>query len=302
MPQASSLRSWGLCAVVAATLALPPVAPLRAQSLGLGEPGDQTPVEVLADNGIEWMRDGKRFVARGNASAKRGDTTVYADTLTAHYREIAGGKTELWRLDADGHTRIASPTETATGDNAVYDIDSSVMVLTGKPLVKLVTPDTTVTAKTSLEYWNLKKMAVARGDAVVVRDQRRLQADTLTAYFADGATKKTAAKPAKASGTNKGGDLEIVDAFGHVVITTKTEVVTGDRGRYNLKTGIATVLDNVTLTRGTDSLKGEYAVVDMNSGVSTLYARAPGAKTDKPAQVRGVFVPKKAEPVPGATP
>ena len=301
MRQANSLRSWCLCAVVLAAMALPPMQPARAQSLGLGEPGDQTQIEVLADNGIEWMRDGKRFVARGNASAKRGDTTVYADTLTAHYRETDGGKSELWRLDADGHTRIASPTETATGDNAVYDIDSGVMVLTGKPVSKLVTPDTTITAKTSLEYWNLKRMAVARGDAVVVRDQRRLQADTLTAYFADGATKKTAAKPARSGGT-QGGDLETVDAFGHVVITTKTEVVTGDRGRYNLKTGVATILDNVTLTRGTDSLKGQYAVVDMNSGVSTLYARAPGAKTDKPAQVRGVFVPKKAEPVPGATP
>jgi len=301
MPQANSLRSWGLCAVVLAAVALPPGTPARAQSLGLGAPGDQTPVEVLADNGIEWMRDGKRFVARGNASAKRGDTTVYADTLTAHYRETQGGKSELWRLDADGHTRITTPTETATGDNAVYDIDSGVMVLTGKPVSKLVTPDTTITAKTSLEYWNLKRMAVARGDALVVRDQRRLQADTLTAYFADGAKRKTPAKPAK-SGTQNSGDLETVDAFGHVVITTKTEVVTGDRGRYNVKTGVATILDNVTLTRGTDSLKGQYAVVNMNSGVSTLYARAPGAKTDKPAQVRGVFVPKKAEPLPGATP
>ena len=300
MPHASNLRSWGLCAVVLAAMALPPAA-ARAQSLGLGDAGDQTPVEVLADNGIEWMRDGKRFVARGNASAKRGDTTVFADSLTAHYRESDGGKNELWRLDADGHTRIASPTETATGDNAIYDIDSGVMVLTGKPGVKLVTPDTTITAKTSLEYWNLKRMAVARGDALVVRDQRRLQADTLTAYFADGATKKAAAKPTK-SGKTQGGDLETVDAFGHVVITTKTEVVTGDRGRYNLKTGIATILDNVTLTRGQDSLKGQYAVVDMNSGVSTLYARAPGAKGDKPAQVRGVFVPKKADPIPGATP
>lgn len=301
MPHASNLRSWGLCAAVLAAMALPPIA-ARAQSLGLGDAGDQTPVEVLADNGIEWMRDGKRFVARGNASAKRGDTTVFADSLTAHYRESDGGKNELWRLDADGHTRIASPTETATGDNAVYDIDSGVMVLTGKPGVKLVTPDTTITAKTSLEYWNLKRMAVARGDAVVVRDQRRLQADTLTAYFGDAATKKPAAKPAKSGSGNRGGNLETVDAFGNVVITTKTEVVTGDRGRYNLKTGIATILDNVTLTRGQDSLKGQYAVVDMNTGVSTLYARAPGAKTDKPAQVRGVFTPKKADPIPGATP
>ncbi|MGE4529008.1 MAG: LptA/OstA family protein, partial [Rhodospirillaceae bacterium] len=83
-----------------------------------------------------------------------------------------------------------------------------------------------------------------------------------------------------------------------VVITTKTETVTGDKGRYNVKTGIATILNNVNLTRGTDTLKGAYAVVNMNTGVSTLYSQLPGAKAEKPSPVRGHFTPKKAEPLP----
>ncbi len=291
MPNVLDRRAAALAALLLAGIALAPAA--HAQSLGLGGAGDTQPVEVLADNGIEWMRDGKRFVARGNASATRGDTTVYADTLTAHYREGAGGKTELWRLDADGHLRIVSPTETATGDTAVYDIDAAVLVMKGKPEVKLVTPDTTITATDAVEYWSAKRMAVARGNALVVREGRTLKADVLTAYFAEGNAKPQANK---AAGT---GNVETVDAFGHVTIKTKTETVTGERGRYNAKTGIATILGDVTLTRGTDSLKGQYAVVNMNSGVSTLYAAAPGAKTDKPAPVRGVFTPKKAEPLPG---
>ncbi len=266
--------------------------PAAAQSLGFGAPGEQTPVEVLADNGIEWMRDGKRFVAHGNASATRGETTVYADTLTAHYREGKTGKSELWRLDAQGHVRIASPTETASGDVAVYDIGSAVLVLRGEPVAKLVTPDTVVTARDELEYWDAKRFAVARGDAVVVRDGRTLKADIVTAYFAP----KSAQKPQK--GKAKGGDIDAVDAHGHVTITSKTEVATGDRGRYNVKTGIATLLDNVTLTRGGDTLNGAYAVVNMNTGVSTLYSQVPGAKTDKPKPVRGKFIPKKAEPLP----
>lgn len=286
-------RSALALAVLLAGLAAAPAA--YAQSLGLGDGNDQTPVEVLADNGIEWMRDGKRFVARGNAQATRGDTTVYADTLTAHYRETQGGKSELWRLDADGHLRIVSPTETATGDTAVYDLDSKVLVLKGKPVAKLVTPDTTITAKDTLEYWSEKRFAVARGDAFVSREGRTLKADVLTAYFAPESAKP--AKPKKGADT---GRVDTVDAFGNVVIKTKTETVTGERGRYNAKTGIATILNNVVLTRDKDSLKGQYAVVDMNTGVSTLYAAPPGTKVEKPAPVRGVFTPKKAEPVPGS--
>jgi len=265
----------------------------------MGAPDDPTPVEVLADNGIEWMRDGKRFVARGNTSATRNDTTVYADTLTAHYRQNEAGKSELWRLDADGHVRIVSPTETATGDTAVYDIGAAVLVLRGVPNAKLVTPDTTVTATEQLEYWDAKRFAVARGNAVVIRDDRTLKADTVVAYFVP----KTAAKPAKKSSKSStpgaGSDIDVVDAHGHVVITTKTEVVTGDKGRYNTKTGIATLLNNVTLTRGTDAMNGAYAVVNMNTGVSTLYSQLPGAKAEKPAPVRGHFIPKQAEPMPG---
>lgn len=286
-------RSAVALAVLLAGLAAAPAA--RAQSLGLGDGNDQTPIEVLADNGIEWMRDGKRFVARGNAQATRGDTTVYADTLTAHYREGQGGKSELWRLDGDGHLRIVSPNETATGDTAVYDLDSKVLVLKGKPVAKLVTPDTTITARDTLEYWSEKRFAVARGDAFVRREGRTLKADVLTAYFAPENAKP--AKPQKGADT---GRVDTVDAFGNVVIKTKTETVTGERGRYNAKTGIATILNNVVLTRDKDSLKGQYAVVDMNTGVSTLYAAAPGTKVDKPAPVRGVFTPKKADPVPGS--
>ncbi len=288
-------RVWLLAGL---TLLAAPM-PASAQSLGFGAPGDQAPVEVLADNGIEWMRDGKRFVARGNASAARGDTTVYADSLTAHYREDKAGKSELWRLDADGRVRITSPTDTATGDTAVYDIGASVLVLRGKPNAKLVTPDTTITARDDLEYWDIKRFAIARGDAVVIREGRTLKADIVTACFAPKTAQKTKSK--KTTGANRGGDVDAVDAHGHVVITTKTEVATGDRGHYNVKTGTATLLDNVTLTRGTDTLNGAYAVINMNTGVSTLYSKAPGAKLDKPSPVRGKFTPKRAEPLPEET-
>lgn len=293
MPHVLDRRALALAILIAGLAAAPGA---RAQSLGFGEAGDQSPVEVLADNGIEWMRDGKRFVARGNAQATRGDTTVYADTLTAHYREGAGNKSELWRLDGEGHLRISSPTETATGDTAVYDIDAKVLVLRGKPVAKLVTPDTVITAKDTLEYWSEKRLAVARGEAYVSREGRTLTADVLTAHFASSSAPKPA-KPQKGADT---GRVELVDAFGNVTIKTKTETVTGERGRYNAKTGIATILNNVTLVRDKDTLKGQYAVVDMNTGVSTLYAAAPGSKVDKPAPVRGVFTPKKAEPTPGA--
>ena len=90
--------------------------------------------------------------------------------------------TEIYRLRAEGHVQIFTPTDRAQGDVAVYDIDQAVMVMTGHDL-RLTTPNEVLTARDTLEYWPQKHMAVARGDAVVVtRDARRVAADVLVAY------------------------------------------------------------------------------------------------------------------------
>ena len=72
----------------------------NAQSLSLGGVKGDVPIEVYAEDGIEWQQDGSIFVARGNARAVRGEVEVLSDELKAHYREGAGGHSEVWRLDA----------------------------------------------------------------------------------------------------------------------------------------------------------------------------------------------------------
>ena len=42
-----------------------------AQAQSVFTQGGDKPVEIEADNGIEWQRDAKAYVARGNARARR---------------------------------------------------------------------------------------------------------------------------------------------------------------------------------------------------------------------------------------
>ena len=46
---------------------------------------------------------------------------------------------------------------------------------------------------------------------------------------------------------------------------TATDIGRGDYGVYNADTGIVTLLGNVTITRGQDVIRGQYAVVDLNT-------------------------------------
>jgi lipopolysaccharide export system protein LptA len=94
-----------------------------AQAQNLVSGSKEAPVEISAEDGIEWQRDAKAYVARGNARAVRSGVAVYADTLTAFYRDGKDGEgQDIFRIDADGSVRIESKSEKAFGDKGVYHV------------------------------------------------------------------------------------------------------------------------------------------------------------------------------------
>ena len=242
--------------------------------------------------------------AAGKPGAPAGATTAAAPTSTpGALNDADTGNNEIYRLEAIGHVHIYTATDQAWGDHAVYDIDQAVLVLTGEHL-RLITPQDSMTARDSMEYWSQQHMAVGRGDAVVVTtDGRRIDGDVLVGYTTpsqqSGAAPATAAKPAAPAAPTKpgaaddpigaSGKLQKVDAFGHVVVRTATEIVYGDRGVYVPDTGIARLAGNVRITRGENQLNGNEAEVDLKTGVARLIA-TPGLR------VKGLVVPNDTNP------
>lgn len=259
------------------------LAPAGAQGLSLNPDNPDAPIEIYADEGIEWQRDGRKAIAHGNARAVQGEVTVRADRLIMHYRPREGGGNEVWRIEADGRVRVTSPDQTATGDYGVYEMDQEVLVLTGTP--KLVTPTEEISARRQIEFWTERNVAVARDEARVISEGRNLRADLLVAYFEETA----------------GGKKEVshVDAEGGVHISTATEIARAARAAYDAKSGIATLSGSVKITRGEDQLNGEYAEVNLNTGISRLLGAPP--QSGGKAQVRGIITPRGAQSPP-ATP
>ncbi|MCZ8143333.1 MAG: hypothetical protein O9273_16795 [Acetobacteraceae bacterium] len=268
------------------------------------------PIEVTARDGIEWRQNDQVVIARGAAQAVRGGVTIDADLLLARYRprggapvearppsEGPGGASEIWRLEAEGSVVITTATDRAEGDRAIYDLDQAVMVLTGNNL-RLTSPDNVLTARDTVEYWPQRRMAVARGDAVVVtKDDRRVRADVLVAYFREAPTEAAATRPqptrpAPEASPGSGGNLDRVEAFGRIEIRTPTEVVRGDTGIYTPPNSIARLLGNVRIVRGDNTLTGCEAIVNMDTGISRLVA-CPNER------VRGIIVPGEGQGLPG---
>ncbi len=288
------LRLFLLAGLAAAVLADPPAA---AQSLGGLATGSGAPLEIFADRGIEWLRSERKYVARGNALARQGDTQVAADVLTAHYRESgaaasgspdsgaadsgaadsgAGGQRggNIYRIVAEGNVVITSPDQVAYAERAVYFVDEQIAVLRGGNL-RLETAEEVVTARDSLEYWENYQgtpVAVARGDATVLADGRRLEAEELVATL----------RP------DDSGQTEIVqiDAFGEVEISSPEEYARGDRGVYYVKEEVAILAGDVRITQGETQLNGQRAEVNMATGVSRLLPTSGG-------RVQGILTPRE---------
>lgn len=236
------------------------------------------PLEITADQTLEWHRNDSRYIARGNAMARQGDVQIAAETLTADYRASAESSMDIYRLSAAGGVTIESQGNVATGDDATYDIDTGLAVMTGRDL-RLSSPDQVVTARERFEYRVTDGRLTAWGDAVVTRGADKLRADSVSALFHDD----------KATGKRV---LKQLTADGNVVITTATETVRGSNGVYDAATNIATLSGGVRIERGPNVLEGDKAEVNLTTNVSRML----GGAAETGGRVRGVFYPGSEKP------
>jgi len=266
-------------------------------------------LDVSADQSLEWYEDQHMYVARGHAKAIRGDLTVEADVLTAHERDKPeagkdqaaatpkpssqppsqpkvkdkskeGGTGDIDRMTADGNVVVTKPKQKVYGQHAVYDLDQSIMVVTGDNL-KYETEKETVTARDSLEYWEAKKIAVARGNAVADRGDRHVKGDVLTAEFRDG--------PDGAQ------ELWKMTAIGNVTVITKGDVSRGNQAVYDVDRDIAVLKGDVRITRANGmQLSGDLGEVNFKTNESRLLNEGKGrvrallpakSSPDKPQKV-----------------
>ncbi|HEX6093166.1 MAG TPA: LptA/OstA family protein [Dongiaceae bacterium] len=238
--------------------------PLAAQTgatdpLATGQAG--TPVEIEATEGIEWRRNDKTYIARGNATAVRGDLRVRANTLTARYREKAGGDNEIYQIEADGGVVLTQPGRTIYGNHAVYNLDSRTLTLTGGNL-RVVTAKETVTARDQLEYRERERLVIAQGEVMVESGARRIGADMMTGHFdrlADGSL-----------------SLARIEAEGNITVKTKDTFARSQKGEYDLGQDIMTLTGDVRITNGQNQFNGERAEVNVATGVSTLQGGGDG--------------------------
>ena len=224
------------------------------------------PIEIFADDGIEWHKNKSKYVALGNAKALSGTLSLESDRIEAYYKEEDSSNMNITEVRAKKNVIVQDKKMKITGgEYAEYKILRDYFLINGKNII-LTSEKNTLKSNKKLEYWRSKNIAIATGSAEAKKDNEFVVlADKLVWYLQERNQKTTVKK---------------LLGFNNVSIKTNNEVAFSDKAIYNNETEICKLYGNVKLQRGESFLIGEYAEVDLRSGISKLLP-APGTKLNE---------------------
>ena len=219
------------------------------------------PIEIFAEEGIEWHKNKNKYVAVGNAKVTSGSMTLQSDIIEAFYEEKNSSDMNITEVRAKKNVIIEdNKMKIVGGEYAEYNIFKDFFLIKGAKIT-LTSESNTLKSNEKLEYWRSKNIAIATGKAEAKKDQEFIVlADKLVWYLQE-SKKKT--------------EVKKLLGFNNVSIKTNNEVAFSDKAIYNNNTEICKLFGNVKLQRGESFLLGEYAEVDLKRGISKLLP-APG--------------------------
>jgi len=116
-----------------------------------------------------------------------------------------------------------------------------------------------------LDAYHEKRMVVFSGNAVATQGARTIRADRLTLYYRE--EKKPAGRPA--GGAEATGNLERVEAAGHVTVTEGERIVTGNEAIFDQDAQKITMTGDAVMREGANVVRGDRIIVFLheNRGV-----------------------------------
>lgn len=106
---------------------------------------DKEPIEIEASElQVEDKTNSATFV--GDVVVSQGDARLKTQRLRVYYDGDASGAVQqrISRLEASGQVQIAAKDQTATGDEASFDMKREIMIMTGREVVLSQGPNVVV--------------------------------------------------------------------------------------------------------------------------------------------------------------
>ena len=218
---------------------------------------------IVSDNGLIINQEQQTVKALKNVQITQGNSILTAPQVTLSYRKLKNGETEVTKFDAENKVTFTTPTQSATGTHLTFYKDPAEIqaVLKTLPAIKEINSSQAP-----------GQIVLIEGNAEVYEKPNKLTADKLYVLY-----------------DSKGEKIEKSVAVGNMAAQNETQKIQGEYGVYTTATEVASVYKNVVLTEKDSVLKGNYASLNMKTGISSL--TAPEQKNGKKGRVKGSIVP-----------
>ena len=123
------------------------------------------PVEIYAEQGIEWHKNDNKYLAIGNAIAKSGSMSVNSDRIEAFYEEKDSSGMDIKLVKAHKNVVVTDENLKIIGGRlAEYNLKKDYFSIIGKNLT-LTSEENKLESNKKMEYWRAKGVAIATGKA-----------------------------------------------------------------------------------------------------------------------------------------
>lgn len=118
----------------------------------------------------------------------------------------------------------------------------------------------------SLEVRDKDRMATFTGDVHVVQGDTEMRCKALVVFYDEDPAAKGSKSSDKSSDAGK--QIRRIEAKGGVTVTQKEQNASGDSGIFDMRANTVTLIGNVIVTRGTDVIRGQRLLVNLETGVT----------------------------------
>ncbi len=222
-------------------------------------------IYITSENGLIINQADKTVTALKNVDVYQDKSHLESQTLILDYIKSPQSKTQVRRITARDQVIATLSGQKATGNELIVyrASDEIAAVLSG------------VSAYRQQNILSVGQLIELSGKAVLTDKENTIRADKIYALYNADAS-----------------EMKQVYAIGNMSATNGVQRITGNYGIYTPETKIVSVHEKVSLHEKESVLTGEYATLNLKTGISSLSAPKEG-KTG--GRVRGQIIPNDFE-------
>lgn len=229
-------------------------------------------VMVTSSNGLVIDQMLKTITANGDAHIYQEKEHVKAEQIILTYKKDAYNKNQMVKAEAYQNAQVFSQNKTAQAEEMVLYKEKQ-DILMNLNLVKNYYKD--ALAETINQTVVLNKKALVKEDGYLIL------ADKMYVFY-------------KAVDKNKS-QIDRIVAVGNVRASNGSQQIEGGYGIYNPTTKMIDLYDNVLLKQGKSVLKGDWANLNLETGLNTLKTKESDQKRIKGSLIAEDFEQEREE-------